>query len=254
MNLPVRKIGALVLATAMVCGFSGLASAKGQRGEGAARYMEQLNPEQQKKAAVIFEEGKIAARQVREEIRAKKAELDQIMKSANPDTARIEALSRELGELRGKELNARMATAEKLKKAGLPEMKKPARDGAREKAGKGYSEEFVNKRIANLTEEKQAEARKLFEDSMAATSQTREDLKAAKADLNKAMANGDKEAVASVSTLMGELQGKLLAARAELRQALEKAGIPGNTFDREIKKDGKGRKDGKDGKRAVKAD
>lgn len=252
MNFTMKKLGVLILAAAMFCGVSGYANAKGGKGNGVGHYMEQLTPEQQNQAKAIFEEGKTGSQGLREEIAAKKAELDGVMKSANPDLARIEALSKELGQLRGKELAARMDTAEKLKKAGLPEMKKPGKRDGKPEGKKGDQQDFVNKRIAQLPEAKQAEARKFYDDYQAAVSSTRESLNAKRAALEKAMEAGDAAAVASVSTEMGELKGKLLVAKAQLRQNLVKADMPGNTFDRDGKKgkkDGKRGKDGKHGKR-----
>lgn len=255
MNSTMKKLGVLVLAAGLFCGISGYANAKGERGNGAAHYMEQLSAEQQNQARTIFEEGKNASQGLREEIASKRAELAEVMKSANPDPARIEALSKELGELRGKEMLARMDTAQKLKPAGLPEMKKPAKDG--KAAPKSDRQEFASKRIAQLPEAKQAEAKRLYDEFQAASAKTREALQAKRADLDKALAAGDAAAVASISTEMGELNGKMLVAKTELRQNLAKADIPADTFDRDAKeggKRGKAGRHGKDGQRDKKID
>lgn len=257
MAFTVKKLGVLVLAAALFCGISGYADAKGPKGNGAPRYMEQLTPEQQNQARAIFEEGKNARQVLAADIAAKKAELAEVMKSASPDAARIEALSKELGQLRGKEMLVRMETTEKIKKAGLPELKKPVRDGQKPEARKGGKEEFANKRIAKLPEAKQAEARKIYADYQAATAQTRESLKANRADLEKALEAGDAQAVERLASEMGELQGKMRVAKAEMRQNLAKADIPADTFDRDGKKGGKRGmhgKHGKDGKRGKKMD
>lgn len=243
MNLSMKKFGVLVLAAAFCCGFSGAVNAK----DGKGRYMEQLTEAQRDQARAIFEESRNANRELRETIRAKSEQLSDMMKSASPDAAAIEALSKEIGQLRGKELAARLATGEKLKQAGLPEMKKPERIEKRPEAKKGDREEFVNRRVARLPQEKQAEARKIFEDSQSVRSQLREDLQAKRVELDKAMASGDAAAVEALSANIGELKGKLRVAKVELRQNLEKAGIPADTFDRGDKKDGKKR--GRDGKR-----
>lgn len=251
MSITMKKLGVLVLAAAIFCGISGYANARGPKGDGAPKYMEMLTPEQQEQARAIFEEGRNEGKSLREEMEAKRAELSDAMKSANPDTAHIETLSKELGQLNGKKLLARMATAEKLKKAGLPEMKKPEKGEKNFEGKKGGKEEFINKRIAKLPQEKQAEARKLFDQSRNANSQVREELKTRKAELDKALTAGDAAAVEAISANIGELKGKMLVAKAELRQNLVKAGIPADTFDREGKKDGKhgkGRKDGRHGK------
>lgn len=252
MNLSMKKLGVLVLAAAICCGFSGAASAKDGKGDGPGRYMEQLNEAQRDQARAIFEESKSANRELRETIRAKREQLSDLMKSATPDVAAIEALSKEIGQLRGKAMVAKLATGEKLKQAGLPEMKKPDRIEKRPEDRKGDREEFVNRRVAKLPQEKQAEARKLFEESRTATSGIREELQSKRAELEKAMASGDSANVEALSSSIGELKGKLLAGKIELRQNLEKAGIPANTFDRGDKKDGKKR--GKDGKREGKRD
>lgn len=244
MNLSMKKLGVLVLAAAFCCGFSGAVNAKDGK---AGRYMEQLNEGQREQARTIFEESRSANRELRETIRAKREQLAGMMKSASPDVAAIEALSKEIGQLRGKEMAARLATGEKLKQAGLPEMRKPERIEKRPEDRKGDREEFVSRRVSRLPQEKQAEARKLFEDSQVATSQLREDLRAKRAELDKAMDSGNAANVEALATNIGELNGKLLAAKVELRQNLEKAGIPANTFDRGDKKDGK--KHGRDRKR-----
>lgn len=248
MNLTMKKLAVLVLATGLFCGASFPAEAKEGKGHGAMRYMEQLSPEQQSQARAIFEEGRSANQSLREQIAAKKAELSQIMKSANPDSARIEALSKEIGQLRGKEMLARMDTVEKLKKAGFPEMKKPDSEERKGDFKRGDAQEFANKRIARLPEAKQADARKIFDEYQAATSQTREALKINKTELRKAMDGGDTAAVESLSATMGELKGKLNVARVELRKNLEKANIPADVFDRDVKKDGKKGKRSKDGR------
>lgn len=250
MNFTWKKLGVLVLAAGIFCSVTAPASAKGPKGMGG-HYMEQLSPAQQKQARAILEAGRDQS--LREEIAAKKAVLETVVKSPNPDLARIGTLSRELGELRGKELINRMETAEKLKGAGLPEMKKPAKPEKPAGDEQGRKEEFASRRIAQLPEAKQAEARKIYDAWQENVSQTREALKTNRAELEKAMANGDKAAVAALATTNGELKGKLLAAKVELRQNLAKADLPADMFDRDGKK-GDRKRDGKKGKKGKKGD
>lgn len=241
------KIGVLALAAAICSGFCGMAQAGEGKGDGPGRYMEQLNDTQREQARSIFEEARNANSELRGMIRAKRAQLAEMMKSANPDVAAIEALCKEIGQLRGNELVARLETGEKLKQAGLPEMKRPERPEKNPDLKKGNPEEFAAKRLERLPEEKRAEAKRLFDENRAATSRIREELKAKRIDLEKAMDNGDTTNVALLSASLGELKGKLLAARIELRQNLAKAGLPPDTFDRGDKKDKAGKGHGKRG-------
>lgn len=81
---------------------------------------QELSPEQMEQAKKIFNESYAAQDSTRQALAVKRAELNAILSSANPDTAKIESLSREIGELRGKMLAARAETRAKLQQQGLP--------------------------------------------------------------------------------------------------------------------------------------
>lgn len=84
-----------------------------------------------------------------------------------------------------------------------------------------------------LSAEQEAAARKLFSESAANTSQIREQLRAKRAELDAQLASPEpnKSKIESLSREIGELRGKLMAARVELRSRLADEGIPGEAFD-----------------------
>ncbi|MBQ3059031.1 MAG: periplasmic heavy metal sensor [Desulfovibrio sp.] len=63
---------------------------------------------------------------LRQALMVKKAELEAQMISPRPDTAKVEALSREIGELRGKMTVARINFRTELEKQGIPAALCPA--------------------------------------------------------------------------------------------------------------------------------
>lgn len=79
-----------------------------------------------------------------------------------------------------------------------------------------------------LSSEQQATARKLHSETLAGTSGIREKLHAKRAELDAQLASPepDKDKIESLSRDIGELRGKLMAARVELRAKLAKEGIP----------------------------
>lgn len=117
-----RAMGIIALMTILGLGAGFPATADAKRGEGS-RVEQQLTPEQQAKYKKIIEEGRLATADMRKEMENKRAELQSILQSENPDKGRIEALSTEIGALRGRILSARVDTNAELKKEGLPTRK-----------------------------------------------------------------------------------------------------------------------------------
>lgn len=79
-----------------------------------------LTAEQQMQAKKIFDESYERTRNIRQALGAKRAELDALLSSQDPDKTKIEDLSREIGELRGKMISERVEVRRKLAEAGLP--------------------------------------------------------------------------------------------------------------------------------------
>lgn len=82
--------------------------------------LEQLTQEQQDQAKQIYAQSKAVMDPIRENIRAKQGEINTVMGSENPDVNRIQSLSIEVGELKGKMLGARVDLHQNLLKAGIP--------------------------------------------------------------------------------------------------------------------------------------
>lgn len=93
------------------------AQAKDRRGD---RPEIQLTDSQKEKAREIFAANREATKELRDTIKSKREELKQLMESSNPDRARIEALSTELGTLDGKMRLNRLDLRSQLEKEGLP--------------------------------------------------------------------------------------------------------------------------------------
>lgn len=120
MNLKTR-IFMVVIAAALVCGIQFAADAMAQNnGEYNQNYTTQMTPEQQTALQQILKEHSDVAGQIEEAINAKRGELLALIDSPNPDRARIASLSRELGDLRGQLLTARVDMKAKLAQAGIP--------------------------------------------------------------------------------------------------------------------------------------
>lgn len=79
-----------------------------------------LTAEQQMQAKKIFDESYEKTRKIRQTLGAKRAELDALLSSQDPDKVKIEDISREIGELRGNMISDRVEVRSKLAKAGLP--------------------------------------------------------------------------------------------------------------------------------------
>ena len=82
-------------------------------------YGPQMTPQQLESAREIVGRGYANMDSTRQALAAKRNELDSLLASPNPDGARIEQLSREIGELRGKMLSARAQVRSELIQKGL---------------------------------------------------------------------------------------------------------------------------------------
>lgn len=93
-------------------------------------YGNQLSQEQINAAREIINRNFANMDSTRQTLNAKRAELDSLLASPNPDSARIEELSRDIGQLRGKMLAARAGVRSELAKKGLsPDFLSPAPQG-----------------------------------------------------------------------------------------------------------------------------
>ncbi|MCL1915362.1 MAG: zinc resistance protein [Desulfovibrionaceae bacterium] len=111
-----KRLLSLSLAVMLVMAFAGSALGYGGgRWQGAG-----LTPEQTTKMQQIFKENRALMDPIMQEIRVKKAEWDAQVHSASPDQGKIEALSKELGVLKGKIYSARAGLNLRLAQEGLP--------------------------------------------------------------------------------------------------------------------------------------
>lgn len=122
MNFISKKLAVLALACGMVFGMASIGEAAGPMGPdyGCPAYGMQLTPEQMEKARKIFTDNYAGMESTRQALAAKRAELAAQLDSPAPDRAKIESLSREIGELRGKMLSARAEVRANLAREGLP--------------------------------------------------------------------------------------------------------------------------------------
>lgn len=121
MTLFSKKFTTLALAGILALGMAGAAQAAGGRDyRPDAQAYPGLTTDQQAKAKKIHDETVAGTSETREKLRAKRAELDAQLASPEPDKDKIESLSREIGELRGKLMAARVDLRAKLAKEGIP--------------------------------------------------------------------------------------------------------------------------------------
>lgn len=118
-----KRFATLFIAAAIIC--CGAVASQAQNGDNAPRYQmqpygQQLTPDQMAKAQEIFNNSYAEMEATRAAWASKRAELDRELASANPNPGRIEALSREIGELRGKMLSTRADVRNRLAAQGLP--------------------------------------------------------------------------------------------------------------------------------------
>lgn len=117
-----RKFAGMAASLALILCVSATAEARrdAYHHYGGAQYDWQLTPEQQAQAQQILNESYASLQNTREELAYKRSLLDQQLASSNPDSATIEKLSREIGELKGKMLAGRAAARSRLQQQGLP--------------------------------------------------------------------------------------------------------------------------------------
>lgn len=135
-----KKLTALAFVCALAIGFAAQSDAAvfydAPRGDGYAAGMTQ---EQYAKAREIFNNNYAATEETRRALTAKRAELDSLLANPNADKGRIESLSREIGELRGKMLSARSDLRTQLQQNGLnPDFYGPAPRNGYGPAPRGY--------------------------------------------------------------------------------------------------------------------
>ena len=104
-----RTILSLSLAALVLSSFSGVALAQGVA----------YSAEQKAKAEALYTESQAAIAPLMQQVKEKKAELNVQMVSANPDKAKIESLSKEIGALQGKIRVEQATLNSKLTKEGL---------------------------------------------------------------------------------------------------------------------------------------
>lgn len=125
-----KKMAVIALAATLLCGFAG-ASEAAFSGPGAPPppdnfgapcpgYGPGLSPEQMQEAQKIFTDNYASMTATRQELAAKRAELNALLASPAPDRGQIERLSTEIGQLRGKMLAARADVRAQLQAKGLP--------------------------------------------------------------------------------------------------------------------------------------
>ena len=120
----------LSLVLAAILGLSGSAMAAGPHGEG----MRNLSQEKQDLVKKMHEEFYNNTKSTRQELISKKHELDAQLYSTNPDEKKIQALSKEISDLRAKLYSARVTLKGKLIKEGI--LLEPS-DGMGPGGGKG---------------------------------------------------------------------------------------------------------------------
>lgn len=119
------KMNKGIFVLALVCALSFGMAGSGFAANDAADndyppYGPRLSKEQIEETRKIFSENYAGMEATRKALTAKRAELDAQLASPTPDKAKIESLSREIGELRGKMLAARVDVRTQLEKRGLP--------------------------------------------------------------------------------------------------------------------------------------
>lgn len=132
-----KKCTTLALAGILALGMAGAAQAAGRDYRPDAQVYPGLSAEQQAKAKKIHDETVAGTSETREKLRAKRAELDAQLASPEPDKDKIESLSREIGELRGKLMAARVDLRARLAREGIPAEAFEAGPGPRPGFGPG---------------------------------------------------------------------------------------------------------------------
>lgn len=113
-----KQIFALVIFCGML--FGGVHAGYAQGPYGGYAPGPQLTPEQMATIQKIFNENYAEMDATRQALTQKRAQLDAELANPAPDKNKIETLSREIGELRGKMLSSRAQVRSQLAKEGLP--------------------------------------------------------------------------------------------------------------------------------------
>lgn len=116
-----KRITTLALAAILALGAAGAAEAANGRDYRPDAYAYPgLSPEQEAAARKLHAESLAGTTDLRDALRAKRAELDAQLASPDPDKGKIESLSRDIGELRGKLMAARVDLRARLAREGIP--------------------------------------------------------------------------------------------------------------------------------------
>ena len=123
-----KNMAVAILAAALCCSFASPGEAaprgpnapQGNFGGPEFGYGNGLSPEQMEQARQIFNESYASMDSTRQNLAAKRAELNAELANPNPDKAKIERLATEIGALRGKMLAARTEVRSRLQEQGLP--------------------------------------------------------------------------------------------------------------------------------------
>lgn len=89
-----------------------------------------LTRDQREELARILKQNYTTVAPLRQQLAAKRGELASVLNSANPDKDKIASLSREIGDIRGKLLSARVDLRGQLAAAGLPAARELEDDSA----------------------------------------------------------------------------------------------------------------------------
>ncbi len=119
MNRSQSRMLMLAIAATIVLGFSGVASAW-HDGPGYYRGGPALSPEQQAAVEKYQAEHYASTESIRQSLIVKQGELQAAMYGQTPDAQKIEQLSKEIGELKGKLLSAQASFNAQLAREGLP--------------------------------------------------------------------------------------------------------------------------------------
>ena len=120
MNTVSLRLGVLALVAVCSLAFAGLADARPDKAGDCPGQKPPLTQEQHDGIQKLNQDFMANTLGLRQALMVKKAELNAQLISPTPDTAKVESLSREIGELRGKLLAARLNHKAELAKLGVP--------------------------------------------------------------------------------------------------------------------------------------
>lgn len=122
-----KNVLTLSLALAAILGLAGMANAQnhmmggaGMAGGHAMGAVYNLPPEKQAAVQKLYSEHNLATEPLRQQLFAKQSELNVLYYSGSTDTAKVQTLSREIGELNGKLYSAQVNLRKQLAKEGVP--------------------------------------------------------------------------------------------------------------------------------------